>query len=103
MVICTRPKKALYIKDDTLKDDNTDLRVFLAYINDLKERTGLNTNQLLLRAGINYKIVSNINYLLKGNKIYKPSTTIKLLLKLYSVYGVPFNLSDYVHLIDKKE
>jgi hypothetical protein len=103
MVKTEGAKASKYSKGIQYAEDNTDLSLFLSYIETIKELKGITTHKLLKDAGIHTEMVTNIKYLLKGKKIYKPTLSIRLLLKLYSVYNVPFNLSDYIHLIDKKD
>jgi hypothetical protein len=103
MVISNPQKSAIYTKGEHITKDNTDLNLFLAYIKHVQEVKGISIYKLLKEAEIHEALITNIRYLLQGKKIYRPAITMRLLIKLYVVHGVPFNLSDYIHLIDKKD
>jgi hypothetical protein len=103
MVISKGVKIENYNKKPSHEEERVFYSIFLAYIDLIRDKTGKPYTRVLKEANLPESYYWNISRIIEGANYYKPSITIRVLLKLYSVHGVPFNLSDYTHLIDKKE
>jgi hypothetical protein len=102
MVISEEAKTAKYNKKPTHEEEKAFYSVFLAYIDLIRDKTGKPYTRVLKEANLPISYYWNITKLIQGANYYKPSITLRVLLKLYAVHGVPFNLSEFIHLIEPK-
>ena len=82
---------------------NDDLRLFIAYWNDLKEVTGKTTFKLSKEANLRANYISSIKRILAGKQQYNKTIKLSLLIHIGLVTGYPFDLSKYIHLLDQPD
>jgi hypothetical protein len=70
-------------------------KALLSYVDIIKVGTGLNTNQILIMAGINRYLVNNVK---RGQHKRSPYISLGLILKLYQVHKIPFRTDELPEL-----
>jgi hypothetical protein len=87
----------------TEPSNKNDLRLFLAYWNDLKEYTGKSTYKLSKEANLRGNYTVSIKRILQGKKQYGKVISLNLLIHIAKVHKYPFDLNKYIHLLDLPE
>lgn len=87
---------------DVNMQEKRDLKMFLEYMKLICSVTGKTTNKVLVEASISRQYVFDIREHLKGNKhrLFKKKIYLPLLIRLYDAHKVPFNMSDYLHILE---
>ena len=86
-----------------IKPSNDDLRLFLAYWNDLKSVTNKTTYRLSKEANLRANYVSSIKGILKGKNQFNITFSLNILIRICIIHNYPFNLSKYIHLLDQPD
>jgi hypothetical protein len=81
----------------------TDVRLFVAYFEDLARVSNKSINKLIKEACLPSNYVSNCKRLLQGKQQRKKTITLNLLIHVAKVHKYPFDLSKYIHLLDAPE
>lgn len=82
------------------KKENTDLIVLKAFLNDIKERRGISTYRLLKEANMKANYLNHIDRNLQGKTGFRKTIKLSFILYLSELFDYPFNLSNYIHLIE---
>jgi len=83
--------------------NNNDLRVFLAYISDLKDNKGLSDYRILVDAKMSKTYIYNCKRYLKGLEMFKPKISLNLIIHISQVHNFPFDLSKYLHVLEDNQ
>lgn len=81
---------------------DNDIKLFLAYFYKVKSITGLSNARILIQSGIRRNYVYQLESYLKGSKWHKvkKSISIYVFIRIYDAFKIPFNMSDYLHILE---
>jgi hypothetical protein len=80
-----------------------DIRLFIAYFEDLTRVSGKTRHKLIKEACLPPSYLSSCKRLLEGKPQRKKSISLKMLIHLAQVHKYPFDLNKYIHLLDLPE
>lgn len=86
--------------NDQLKQNNLDLIVLKAFLDDIKEAKGISIYKLLKDANLKPNYYNAILRNLNGRSGFRKNINLLFILYISKVFDYPFNLSKYYHLLD---
>ena len=83
--------------------NDNDLRVFIAYCEDLIKVNGITPYRFHKAAGMNLTYLYNCKRFLNGKGTFKPKISLNLIIHISQVHKFPFDLSKYLHVLEEQD
>ena len=90
-------------KTGYFKGNLSDIKLFVAYFEDLTRVTGKSRYKLIKEANLRKNYVSDCIRVLQGKPQNKKTISLNMVIHLSLVHKYPFDLSKYIHLLDAPE
>ena len=79
------------------------LKVFVAFIDDIRDTTGVNINQIAIRATFSPILYYNCKRIIRGQNAFIPRISLNFIVYLSKFYSVNFDLSKYLAVIAEQD
>lgn len=79
--------------------NDTDLYIFLLYIEDLTAKKGISRYRMLIDANMPRNFVQQIDRYLRGKKEFRKTINLSLLIHISRTFDFPFNMEKYLPLL----
>jgi len=79
------------------------LRVFMLFLQDIRDRTGVNINQIAIRSNFSPKLYYNCKRLVDGKTCFLPTISLQFILHISNFFGVPCDIPAYLKIIVEQD
>ncbi len=79
--------------------NDTDLYIFLLYIEDLTTKKGISRYRMLIDANMPRNFVQQIDRYLRGKKEFRKTINLSLLIHISKTFDFPFDMGKYLPLL----